>query len=172
MKKKVLVFIVVVFYTTKLGFGQMEYEKAKFLYSLLKYIEWPDEINQGSFKIGVIGSFTLYKKVSDVTLGRKIGNLNIEVININRVEDLKLFKLHVLMIGNSKCTAESVKDICIYTDRSNTLVVGGNINSIKIGTEMSIYSSGSKLNFNMDRNKIVNKGILLSNHINVFARND
>lgn len=84
---------------------------AMYTYQFTKLIQWPDEAQDNMFRIGVIGSFESYKGIMEVTMGRKVGNLNIEVMNVMRIDQLSLSRLHILVVGENFCNDAALSQI-------------------------------------------------------------
>jgi hypothetical protein len=170
MKKTVFILVVLAF-TISQGKAQMEQQKAKYLYSMLRFIEWPQSMENGSFKIGVYGSFEMYKKIAEETMGRSMGKQNIEVLNISRLDDISLFKLHILVVSENQSNQANLDLAKKKTSNVATLVVANNRESVKMGAALGFYEQAGKLAFNLNKSNAEAKGIRFSNQIALFEGN-
>ena len=99
-----------------------------FIYQFTKLIDWPAETKTGMFRIGVIGSFEAYKELMDVTMGRKVGRQNIEVMNLMNIDQLTLTDFHMLVVCEKYCSPQKLNEINARLKDQNTLIIAHEVN--------------------------------------------
>ncbi len=125
--KKILLLLLLFMYVNLYARTQNDM-RALSIYQFTKLIEWPSNSKTGMFRIGVLGSFADYKELSDVTLGRNVGSQNIEVMNVMSLNQLNLTDFHILLIGDSFCSAEYIKEISAQLKGKSTLIIANKLN--------------------------------------------
>ena len=146
---------------------------AIFIYQFTKLIEWPDSYKSGMFRIGVLGSFDTYKEVSNVTLGRNVGNQNIEVMNIVNRNLISLTNYHIIVVGDEFCTSENIKYIHDQLKGKPTLIISNKLNykcpGICVGFE---NSGGGDSRYFFEQKCIEAKGLKCSRDFIQWGRRD
>ncbi|MBN2486098.1 MAG: YfiR family protein [Bacteroidales bacterium] len=142
---------------------------AKTIVSFVRYIEWPLSMKSGNFKIGVIGSFDLYKAVINETMEKGLQNRNTDVLNISNIEQLSLTPLHIIIVDNQICTADKLQRIQQITKKSPTLIITNKEGALYCGAGINFIEQNGRLNFEINKKNILNSGILISSQLETFA---
>ncbi len=89
-KKHYLIFILLL--SNVIVFGQCSDNpsilKANFLYNFAKYVTWPDQKEVTEFKIGVLGSSSVYDSVVTTVKTRKVGEAPIGVLKFASMSEV------------------------------------------------------------------------------------
>lgn len=128
--------LVVVFCWVGLGvsYAQSYQLHSVFMYSFTRYIQWPDEMNQGAFEIHVLGDSPILAELQKMAESKKVGERSIKVSRVGALTDIK--RCNILFVPADKST--QLTDILTKVGSNATLVV----------TEQSgIGAKGSGINF-------------------------
>ena len=85
MKKKICIFLSIVFISLAPGRPEETNAKIKaiYIYNFTKYIEWPESYRQGNFVIGIVGNnSTLVNELKKMATVKTVGNQHLEIKNI------------------------------------------------------------------------------------------
>jgi len=136
--------------------------KSLIIYQFTKLIDWPANTKSGMFRIGVIGSFADYKELSEVTMGRNVGSQNIEVMNIMNINQLQLADFHILVVGETFCTNEKLKEINAQLKGKSTLVIANKANFTSNEICIGFEGDGQKYKYIYTQSLIQAKGLKCS----------
>jgi hypothetical protein len=144
--------------------------KAKYLISITKYISWPETTNNSTFKIAIYGSFDLYKGISNETLGRTVGQKNIEIINVSRLDQLSLLNPHILIISNKLCNSNTLNTVLKITKKKPGCIIGEKQGTVEMGADMNFYETNGKLGFKIDCIKAARNGLKISKQLTNYIK--
>jgi len=136
--------------------------KALFIYQFTRMIEWPIETKKGMFRIGVLGSFDMYKEISDATLGRNVGVQNIEVMNIMDISQLNLTNYHILVIGDNLCNQYRINEINAKLKGTSTITITLKDNYLNNKIAIGFKKEGEQFSYCYSLLLIKNKGLQIS----------
>src|SRR5882762_6653384 len=71
-----------------------------FIYSIARYIQWPEDANAGDFQILVLGESPILPELNNLAGKKKVGERTIQVTQINSAAELR--KCNILFIPNDK----------------------------------------------------------------------
>lgn len=142
---------------------------AIYLKSIVRFIEWPSDMRSGNLRIGVYGSFDTYKTIAQETMGTGLQNRNVDVINISRIDQLKIFDLHILIISEINCTNEQIKKLASLTKSKPTLIVTSKEGSLAYGSAINFISVDEHLRFELNKKNATKNGILIDRQLETFA---
>ncbi len=162
MKKIVLFTLLAIFIGQSSSYSQNEKFKAIFIYNFTKNIEWPKNMRQGNFVIGVLGSQAMVSELQMLAKHKKIGFQPIKVryfSGINKLDN----RCHVIYVPSKQTkylpqTLEKVK-------KSYTLVVGDKKGVAKNGAGINFYRDGTKMKFEISRRNIEQQGLKVSSKL-------
>jgi hypothetical protein len=105
-----------------------------FIYNFTRYFEWPEDRRTGDFVIEIMGHESVYKKLSEITANRTVGNQKIVVRSITSPDNMG--NPHIIMIGH-------------WHSRHIQKVLGkiGNIPTLVITDHEGMIKEGSAINF-------------------------
>lgn len=172
MKKGLLILFCLICLTTlRSSFTEKEKSEtiAKYLVSLVRYFEWPGEMQKGNFKIGVFGSFEMYRSIAEETMGVGLQNRNVDVINLARLDQAGFSKPHILIISENQCTPEILKRAEAAIGSQATLIITDKQGALQFGSAINFVPSNDRLVFEINKNNVVKNGILINKAIESFA---
>lgn len=165
MKKLMIIIISCLFAT-----HQTSKNTGLFILSLTRYFQWPIETNDKFFRISVYGDFNFYRNIMETTLGKNVGPLNIEVSQINRFEEIKLLKPHIIVLSNDKCNANNISQVNKFIQNSSTLIICLKKGSTNFGADIELDFENENVSFKYNKDNIINKGIKISKQLDVFMK--
>ncbi len=140
--------------------------QAIYLYSICKYMQWPNEALTGNFVIGVLSNDPIILELKKIASSRKYVSQNIEIKVFNSVSELT--KTHVLFIPSKK--TEQIDQILAKINKNQTLVISNKKGAINLGSGINfVVSSDGKLKFEIKKSNILNKGIKINSSIDKLA---
>lgn len=146
--------------------------KSIYIYQFTRLIEWPTDFKSGMFRIGVLGSFDTYKHITEVTLGRNVGNQNIEVMNVVNIKLVGLTNYHILVIGEDYCTPEQLKAIKLYLKDKPTLLVTTKTNFRYPGICVGFESTANEYSYFYRLNCIESRNLKCSREFLTWGKRD
>jgi hypothetical protein len=122
--------------------------QAIFLYSSIKYIEWPvDELPV--FEIQVVGDGEIYDELLKISKSRKVGSRSIAVRKLTSLAEIT--KCHIVFIISpnqaqlEKFVTANKTPILIVTSRDGFLEKGSDLNFVQKGDKLSYQINESNL---------------------------
>lgn len=118
------------------GYGQVQNYKVQsvFLYSFIRYVQWPDAYNQGDFEIQVLGDSPILDELNSMAQVRKVGDRSIKVSKIKSASEIK--KCNILFVTakstqlNDVISKVDTQPILIVTEEPGMAARGSDINLI------------------------------------------
>lgn len=142
---------------------------AKTMISLVRYIEWPSSMKQGNFKVGVYGSFEMYKAFAQEAMGVGLQNRNTDVINLTQPEQINLTPLHIIIVSDEKCTESNLSRILKTIGNKPTLIITNREGATKIGSSINFIVRNNKTFYEINKSNIQKNGILIAKEVEQFA---
>ena len=105
-----------------------------FVYSFIRYIQWPDAYNHGDFEIHVLGDSPIIGELKSMSQVRKVGDRSIKVTKINAVSEIK--KCNILFVSSKSATIQEVmgkvggQSILVITEDPGMGAKGSDINFV------------------------------------------
>jgi hypothetical protein len=134
-----------------------------FIYSALKYMEWPDD-GSSDFNIAILGESSLFDELAKLAKIKKVGNRNIVVRKVNSVNEV--VDCHILFISADK--AASLSKV-VSSPNKSILIITETEGAIGKGSDLNFIQRGEKMTFQMSENSLVNKKIKVSSSFSVLA---
>ncbi|MCA9246649.1 MAG: YfiR family protein [Planctomycetales bacterium] len=123
--------------------------KAAYLYSLGRYVSWPEETfaaTQGSFVIGVLGETPLRTPLSHIAASRKMNGRPIQLVELDSVNDE--VACHILFV--SRGADASGFHSLEAASHSGVLIVGEQPGFAKAGGMVNFYLAGDSVKFEIN----------------------
>lgn len=111
------------------------------IYNFLKYIQWPGELNNGDFVIGVIGDDDVYNTLSTWYGGKERGGKNFQIKKFSSLDEISNCQLMYVGKGFSDKFGEILSKI----SNTPTLTVTG---------KKGLGEQGSCINFKVVDNRL------------------
>jgi len=137
MKKKICIFLSIVFISLAPGRPEETNAKIKaiYIYNFTKYIEWPESYRQGNFVIGIVGNnSTLVNELNKMATVKTVGNQHLEIKNIASNSDVDCHIIYLLSDSSTQLAEvmekNKNKSTLIITDKAGLASKGAGINFI------------------------------------------
>lgn len=142
------------------SYSQQSKFKAIIVYNFTKYIEWPN-ISNNEFVISILDNKELSNELRTIAEKKKIGVNKLVIKDITQIEEIN--NCQIIYIPNRR-----IKDLteCLAKSQNqNVLIVTEFDNGCQKGAGINILSEGGSLSFEIKKNNITNKGLILSSYL-------
>ncbi len=135
------------------------------VYNFTRYIDWPaDQVNK-DFLIDIIGHKSVYDKLKEVTVGRKVGNRNIVVRYLETPD--KITSSEILFVGFWQ--SKDMPKILDKVKNANTLLITEKDGQIESGSGINFVIRNSTIKFEVKKSNILKYGLVLSETLEQMA---
>ncbi|MEQ9168448.1 MAG: YfiR family protein [Fulvivirga sp.] len=112
-----------------------------FIYNFTKYIQWPDNMPNEVFKIGIYGNSPIIENFNKLAKEKKVGIKNIEIIQLNHLSNIADMNILFIPDSNSNKVEEIVNEskslpILIVTEKTGLVKVGAGISFINVNNNI------------------------------------
>jgi hypothetical protein len=136
-----------------------------YIYSFTKYVQWPDEANQGDFEIHVLGDSPILAELNEVSKKKKVGERPIKVTRIASVSDIK--KCNILFVPVDK--SGQLADVLSKVGTNATLVVTEQNGLGAKGSCINFIDRDGKLAFEINQAALTKQRLKASNELMRFG---
>ena len=140
--------------------------KAAYLEKFALFTDWPTDIHESHFIIGIIGDNPFGDQIFEYYDNLKIKNKDVKIELYNSVKDIK--ECNVLFIENSK--EESIKQILKVISDKPILTIGDTEGFAEDGVILNLYLDGNKIKFEINEDAVKKSGLNMSYHLLKLAR--
>ena len=137
---------------------------ASAIYNFTRYIDWPDD-GSTNFYIDIIGHKSVYDKLSELVVGKKVGTRLITVRYIESCNNIS--PCQILFVGFWQS-----KDMHVVTDKignAHTLIISEKDGLIDAGSGINFVIRNNTIKFEIKRSNVVNHGLSLSSQLEQIA---
>lgn len=146
--------------------------KAAYIERFTRFIEWPNEIQNNTFKIAVIGKNPFNNSLDDLFAVTKIKNKNVEIIYTNNINDITNANL-VFISGSEK---KRIDEILKAINKNPILIISDSKGFCETGTHINMYVDENKIRYEMNPETLKKSGLsvisLLLSSANIVKSND
>ncbi|MBN2486853.1 MAG: YfiR family protein [Bacteroidales bacterium] len=129
--------------------------KALFMYNFTKYLEWPTQMQQGNFVIGVYGSSPVIAELNIIAGKRGIGRQKLEIRKINELAELT--GCHIVYVPEAR--TDKLSQINKVCKNHGIVLISDGPGLAKSYAGLNYIKVNGKLNFEINRQHIENEGI-------------
>lgn len=134
-----------------------------FIYSFARYIQWPEEANEGDFSILVYGDSPILQELNTLAGKKKIGERSIRVTQIRSLSEVK--KCNILFVPNDKSV--QLGEVLGKLGDASTLVVTEQTGAK--GSSINFSLKDGKLGFEMNSNTLTKRKLRASSELTRLA---
>ena len=134
------------------------------IYNFTRYIDWPDE-GSNDFYIDIIGHKSVYEKLKELAVGKKVGTRLITVRYLESCNNIS--PCQILFVGFWQS-----KDMHVVTEKignAHTLIISEKDGLIDAGSGINFVIRSNTIKFEIKRSNIVNHGLSLSSQLEQIA---
>ena len=141
--------------------------KSLFIYNFAKYVEWPVEMREGDFIIGVLGDYpTLCNELSTMAQTKTRGNQNFKIANYKNLNQVD--KCHILFIHSG--LSNQLPEVINLRSARNTLIVGDGAGLAEQGAGISFYEAQNKQKMEVSPSNLEKYNLKISSQLVALAR--
>ncbi len=165
MKLKPIILLALLLLVPHLSKAQLANHQALYLYNFTRYIEWPTEMQEGNFTIGVLGSNSeVATALKDIATKRKVGSRTLEVLEFRSSKDVK--KCNIVFIPKSKMGDYSAS---VAKVKSGTLIVTEDT-TFPDGSMINLIFDGTKLKYDINKSNASNAELKISEKLAALSQ--
>lgn len=133
-----------------------------YVYNFMKYIDWPENNNQGDFVILVLGKSRIEKELRSLAVKKKIRGRNIIVKSIDSIDEI--INCHIIYIAEDKSAV--IKDLYSKINDRGILIVGEKEGLAKKGAALSFATlDNDELSFDINKRAIEEQKLKISGEL-------
>lgn len=171
-KHRFFLSLMLLFCAIQSSFGQSQINsqaksKALFLYNFAKYIQWPEDMDLEVFTIGVIGPKEVLFELQNICKGKSINGVPLAVREIDDPENISDCRIIYVSKGQNLF----LKDIMGLIGKEKILLVTEGKDMTKAGADISLVKQQDKMAFEINKDAITKKGLMVPNELMILAVN-
>ena len=139
--------------------AQDEKWQGVYVYSFTRYVQWPEEYNQGDFVICILGESPMTQELQNLAERKKVDGRTIKLVKANSVAEIK--KCNILFIPEGQ--SHQLNSIQNHTKDWATLIVTQQEGLGKKGSCINFVSKDGKPSFEL------NMGAITKHQLKVFT---
>lgn len=147
------------------AFAQTYQLHSVFMYSFTRYVQWPDESNQGDFEIHVLGDSPILGELRKMAESKKVGERSIKVARVAALSDIK--KCNILFVPADK--SGQLADILSKVGTNATLVVTEQSGIGAKGSGINFIEKDGKLAFEINQSALTKQRLKASTELMRFG---
>lgn len=156
MDKKLKILFLFLLFTNVLHAQYSEYEyKAAFIERFTRFIDWPEEFEDNTFEIAVIGENPFNKSLDELFDITKIKNRNTEVIYTDNINELR----NVDLVFISRSEKNRMKEIVSVIDDMPILIISDSKGFCKKGAHINMYVDGDYIRYEINQKALEKTGL-------------
>lgn len=141
-------------------YSQQSKFKAIIMFNFTKYIEWPN-ITNNEFIISVLDNKELSDELRNIAKVKGVGTNKLIIKDILSIDEIS----HCQIIYIPQKKFKELANCIAKSGKQNVLIVTEMDNGCKNGAGINIISNEGKINFEINKNNITNRGLILSGHL-------
>lgn len=148
-----------------LSFSQAHKFQSLIIYSITKYVVWPDAYNQGDFEILVLGDCPILTELQSMAQSKKIGDRVIKVTKISKPEEIR--KCNMLYVPASK--SGQFDNVLAKVNSQSILIVSEEAGLGTKGSNINFIVKDGKLAFEINQAAVTRQNLKVSNELTRLA---
>jgi hypothetical protein len=140
--------------------------KAAFIERFTRFVEWPEEFEDSTFKIAVIGKNPFNNSLEDLFNNIKVKNQNAEIIYTNNISELTNVNL-IFISGTEK---KRVAEILSAIGEKPILIISDTEGFCQLGTSINMYIDGNNIRYEINKEALEKTGLKVSSRLLASAK--
>ena len=168
MRKRILTSLTIasLFLFGNIGLYAQNYQlHSVFLYSFTRYVQWPEDMNQGDFEILVLGESPILPELKKMADLKKVGERSIKVYPIRSAAEIR--KCNILYVPADK--SDQLADILSKVGSNSILVVTERDGLGAKGSGINFINREGKLAFEMNQAALTKQNLKASTELTRLA---
>jgi len=150
---------------SNLSFSQAHKFQSLIIYSITKYVVWPESYNQGDFEILVLGDCPILEELKAMAQAKKIGDRSIKVTKIGKTDEIR--KCNILYVPASK--SGQFDEILAKVNTQSILIVSEEPGLGAKGSDINFIVKDGKLAFEINQAAVNKQSLKVSNELTRLA---
>lgn len=156
-KTKILIFFLLLMGSIQAQVSENEY-KAAFIERFTRFVEWPIEFENDTFKIIVIGETPIKKSLDELFENTNIKNLEVEIKYTDEIQDIK----NANLIYISASENNRIDEILSLTNDSPILTISGAEGFGTKGIHINMYLDDNYIRYEINPKSIKKSNLQVS----------
>ncbi|QSE96607.1 YfiR family protein [Fulvivirga lutea] len=136
-----------------------------YIYSFIRYIQWPAPLNEGDFTIGVLGDSPIIEHLEKMAASKKAGARSIVIKKFNGTGDVS--GTNILFI--SKSASEMLTEVKAKALSNNTLIISEKEGLGMEGSGINFVERNGKLAFELNKSSVDEAQLKVSSELSRLA---
>ena len=144
-----------------------EYEyKAAFIERFTRFVDWPNGIEDDTFKIAVLGKTPIMASLNELFADLKIKDKDVEIIYTDEISDLK--NANLVFISSSE--KKSIKEILAFTGKYPILTISDSRGYGALGVHINMYEDNNYIRYEINQEAIIKSNLKVSSLLLASAK--
>ncbi len=134
--------------------GSLQAQDAKmqgvFIFSFTRYVQWPEEYNQGDFIISIIGDSPMVQELQNLADKKKVDGRTIKLVKVNTIAEIK--RCNILFLPDNQ--SNLMPGILTHINNWATLLVTQQEGLGKKGSSINFVTKDGKPTFELNMNAV------------------
>jgi YfiR/HmsC-like len=144
-----------------------EYDyKAAFIERFTRFVEWPEEFEDNTFKVAVFGKNPFNTTLDNLFADIKIKNQDVELIYTNNIVDI----IDVNLVFISTSEKKRIKEILAFTDKNPILTIGDSKGFSAKGVHINMYVDDNYIRYEINEIAIEKSDLKVSSLLLASAK--
>ncbi len=163
---KRIIGVVALLFVLSYSHAQTEKYQSLFIYNFSKYIQWPENMNSGSFVIGVLGNSEVYDHLQEMAeLKKKTQNMDMVVKRYDNASEVE--KCHILFV--SKNQLENLGNLTASSLTSSTLIITDKPGMAHQGATINFIQESGKIKFELNQTNATKHGLKVAGSLTALS---
>lgn len=150
------------------SFAKIEKFQSAYLYNISRYMEWPNDYNKNEFIIGVMGSnAAIIPELQVVAKTKRILGKKIIIETYNSPQETGNCNILFIPEDQNRFLSQIIKK----TENSPILLVTEKSGMLKKGANLNFVFANNKLHFEIEMDRIREKGLKVHSKLQTLAMN-
>lgn len=140
--------------------------KAAYIERFTRFIDWPDDFENNTFKIAVIGENPYNTALDDLFTDTKIKKHSVKLIYTNNLNDIKNVNL-VFISGSEK---KRINEILKAIGKRPILIISDTKGFCELGTHINMYVDENYIRYEINKEALEKSGLKVTSLLLVSAK--
>lgn len=157
--KQIIILLLLLLFACPINAQVSEYDyKAAFIERFTRFIEWPEEFEDDTFRVGVFGKNPFNSSLDELFNDIKIKNQNVKLIYTKDLEDLSKANL-VFISGSEK---KRLTEILSVITKEPILIISDQKGFCEMGVYINMFLDDNYIRYEINQDAIEKSGLKVS----------
>lgn len=140
--------------------------KAAYIERFTRFIDWPDEFENKTFKIAVIGENPFNSSLDDLFAETDIKKHNVKLIYTNNLDDIT--NVNLVFISGSE--EKRIKEILKAINKKPILIISDTKGFCELGTHINMYVDENYIRYEINQEALEESGLKVTSLLLASAK--